>query len=282
MTDENSLNQDSEKYSEGIEDVSIIAESFRSEKYGFPKAESEILLNLESSLFKCQDSGWEIDNILEDGELSPFEFDQLSMNVNQIDENITFLSENHKKNIETVNKIIHFYNEVEGLIKESYYTKVIQKSGKIHRTDNHRTYSIDEASFYNGIKALNNILQKKKSSDESGEISKLEREIACLAKTLGTIEQKVVFNVLYTKPTQILKTYKTSLEIIEATIMPLYELIKESYYLDKIQGAKEGLAKIAENEDFDIGNTISIKGLFSRKRGLSEIEELSYVLKSFN
>lgn len=281
MTDESSLGQDSDEYLEDIIDVSNIAETFRSENYGFSKAESEILLNLESSLFKCQDSGWEIDNILEDGELTPFEFDQLSMHVNQIDENITFLSEKHKENIETVNKIIHFHNEVEGLIEESYYTKVNQKLSKIHRT-NHRTYSIDETSFYDGIKAMNNILQKKKASDENDEISKLEREIICLTKIFGTMEEKVIFNILYTKPTLILKAFRTSLEIIEATIMPIYELIKESYYLDKIQSAKEGLAKIAETEDFEIGNTISIKGLFTRKRGISKIEELSDVLKSFS
>ncbi len=281
MTDESSLSQDSDEYLEGIIDVSNIAERFRSENYGFSKVESEILLNLESSLFKCQDSGWEIDNILEDGELTPFEFDQLSMHVNQIDENITFLSEKHKENIETVNKIIHFHNKVEGLIEESYYTKVNQKLSKIQRT-NHRTYLIDETSFYDGIKAMNNILQKKKASDENDEISKLEREIICLAKIFGTMEEKVIFNILYTKPTLILKTFRTSLEIIEATIMPIYELIKESYYLDKIQSAKEGLAKIAETEDFDIGNTISIKGLFTRKRGISKIEELSDVLKSFS
>lgn len=281
MTDESSLSQDSEECLEDIEDISNIAERFRSVNYGFSKAETEILLNLESSLFKCQDSGWEIDNILEDGELTPFEFDQLSMHVNQIDETITFLSEKHKENIEAVNKIIHFYNKVEGLITESYYTKVIQKLSKIQRT-NHKTYSIDETLFYDGVKALNNILQKKKVSSENGEMSKLEREISCLAKTLGDMEQKVVFNVLYTKLTLILKTFKTSLEIIEATIIPIYELIKESYFLEKIQGAKEGLAKIAENENFDIGNTISIKGLFNRKRGINKIEELSYVLKSFN
>ena len=113
MNDESSLNQDSEECLEDIEDISNIAESFRNENYGFSKIESAILLNLESSLFKCLDSGWEIDNILEDGELSPFEFDQLSINVNQIDENITFLSEKHKENIEIVNKIIHFYKKVE-------------------------------------------------------------------------------------------------------------------------------------------------------------------------
>ncbi len=281
MTDESSLNQDSEECLEDIEDISNIAKSFRNENYGFSKTESETLLDLESSLFKCLDSGWEIDNILEDGELSPFEFDQLSINVNQIDENITFLSEKHSENIETVNKIIHFYNEVEGLIKESYYSKVIQNLGKFTAVK-HKTYSIDETSFYEGIKALNNILQKKKASYESSEISKLEREITCLARIFGTMEEKVVFNILYTKPTLILKTFRTSLEIIEATIMPIYELIKESYYLDKIQGAKEGLAKIAETEDFDIGNAISIKGLFNRKRGISEVEELSDVLKSFN
>ncbi|MHA1345751.1 MAG: hypothetical protein ACTSVO_14240 [Candidatus Heimdallarchaeaceae archaeon] len=281
MTDENLLLNDSEEGLDDIRDITDIAECFRNENYGFSKAESEILLDLESSLFKCLDSGWEIDNILEDGELSPFEFDQLSINVNQIDENITFLSEKHKENIETVNKIIHFYNEVEGLIKESYYSKVIQKPGKITSVKQ-KTYSIDETSFYDGIKALNNILQKKKASDEISNTSKLEREITCLAKIFGTMEEKVAFNILYTKPTLILKTFRTSLEIIEATIMPIYELIKESYYLDKIQGAKEGLAKIAETEDFDIGNTISIKGLFNRKRGISEIEELSDVLKSSN
>jgi len=281
MNDENSISHDSEECLEYILDVSNIAESFRNENYGFSNEESAILLNLETSVFKCLDSGWEIDNILEDGELTPFEFDQLSMHVNQIDENVTFLSEKHKENIEIVNKIIHFYNKFEGMIKESYHTKDMQKIGTI-TTVRHKTYSVDETLFYGSIKALNNILQKKKVSDESGEISKLEREITCLAKILGTMGQKIVFNILYTKPTLILKTFRTSLEIIEATIMPIYELIKESYYLDKIQSAKEGLAKIAENEDFDIGNTISIKGLFSRKRGISEIEELSDVFKSFN
>ncbi|MCK5140643.1 MAG: hypothetical protein KAQ70_00465 [Candidatus Heimdallarchaeota archaeon] len=281
MNDKSSLNQDSEECLEDIENISNIAESFRNENYGFSKIESAILLNLESSLFKCLDSGWEIDNILEDGELSPFEFDQLSINVNQIDENITFLSEKHKENIEAVNKIIHFYNKVEDLIKESYYSEALQKHGKITAVK-HKMYSIDETSFYEGIKALNNILQKKKASSESDEISKLEREISCLAKIFGTMEEKVVFNILYTKPTLILKTFRTSLEIIEATIMLIYELIKESYYLDKIQAAKEGLAKIAETEDFDIGKTISIKGLFTRKRGISRIEELSDVLKSFS
>ncbi len=281
MTDESSLNQGSEEFLGDIIDISKIAESFRNENYGFSKNESKILFNLESSLFECLDYGWEIDNILEDGELTPFEFDQLSMHVNQIDEIINNIAETHKENIETVNKIIHFYNEIEGLIKKSYYTEDIRKMTKITAVK-HKAYSIDETLFYDSIKALNNILQKKKISGESDEISKSEREIVCLAKILGTMEQKVVFNILYTKPTLILKTFLTSLEVLEATIMPIYELIKESYYLEKIQAAKEGLAKIAENEDFDIGNTISIKGLFNRKRGISKIEELSDVLKGFN
>ncbi|MBY8999819.1 MAG: hypothetical protein KGD64_02795 [Candidatus Heimdallarchaeota archaeon] len=282
MTDDNSFSEYSEECLEEIANISVIAENFRTGNFGFSKSESATFLNLESTLLKCLDYSWEIDNILEDGELTPFEFDQLSMYINKIDELTNILSKRHKDNKKIINKIVFFHNAVEGLIKESYYLVDNSKGIQPYTREKVKVYSIDETSFYSSLKALNNILVKKKPVEDKNEISKIEREIICLAKIFGTIEEKIAFNTLYEKPTLLLKAFRTSLEIIEVTIMPIYELIRSSYYLEKIQIAKEGLAKIAESEDFAIGNAIPIKGLFKRKGVIGDIEELSYLLKGFN
>ena len=282
MTNNESFSEYSEECLRELADISIIAQNFRTGNYGFSKGESATFLNLESTLFECLDYSWEIDNILEDGELTPFEFDQLSMYISKIDEVTINLSKRHKENKEIVNKIASFHRAVGRLAKENYYyvdSKVVLQP---YQREKKKVYSFEEASFYRSLKELNNMLVKKKTIEDKNEISKIERETRCLAKILGSMEEKIAFNTLYNKPTLLIKAFQTSLEIIEVTIMPIYELIRSSYYREKIQGAKEGLAKLAESEDFAVGKTISIKGLFKRKGVIGDIEELSYLLKGFN
>ena len=112
--------------------------------------------------------------------------------------------------------------------------------------------------------------------------SKLERELLELAKIIGKLEEKHAFNSLYTSPTILMNEIISSLEILEAMIEPFYHMVKGNYYSEEISSAKIGLVLLSQNKELDVGETIKIRGLFSRKRGIEELEELSYVLRSID
>jgi hypothetical protein len=65
-------------------------------------------------------------------------------------------------------------------------------------------------------------------------------------------------------------------------IEPFYHMVKGNYYSEEISSAKIGLVLLSQNKELDVGETIKIRGLFSRKRGIEELEELSSVLRSLD
>ncbi|MHA2357969.1 MAG: hypothetical protein ACXABK_04290, partial [Candidatus Heimdallarchaeaceae archaeon] len=226
---------------------------------------------------------WEIDSMVEDKEITPYEIDKMSALVDEITFVTNRLGDNHKENARVINKITDIYRNLEELVDKLKYTEDIEaRFGQTYTAITKTGYTIYEDKYYEILNTLSSLLGKRKKADKSEEISKLEREFINIANILGKILDYLTFNVLYVKPPHAISEFMNSLEILKATIVPIYTLIKYDYYSTEIEEAKTGLKKLYEEEEIKLGESIHIKGLFGRKEGINELEELSEIFRSID
>ena len=263
--------------------ITDISKKLQRDDISLPANESRILLDFEEAVLECMNYGWEIDSMLEDENLSPYEYDQLVSRLEKLSEVIDILLEKHKNNVETLNKVISIYKILKSLIKEIQFVEdIVIILTKTYTVEKKTAYTINENEYLVALEALDSFFKKSKIKAEERKESKLERELLELAKIIGKLEEKHAFNSLYTSPTILMNEIISSLEILEAMIEPFYHMVKGNYYSEEISSAKIGLVLLSQNKELDVGETIKIRGLFSRKRGIEELEELSYVLRSID
>ncbi|MHA1954123.1 MAG: hypothetical protein ACW96U_09295 [Candidatus Heimdallarchaeaceae archaeon] len=261
--------------------ITDISKKLQRDDISLPANESRILLDFEEAVLECMNYGWEIDSMLEDENLSPYEYDQLVSRLEKLSEVIDILLEKHKSNVETLNKVISIYKILKSLIKEIQFVEdIVIILTKTYTVEKKTAYTINESEYLVALEALDSFFKKSKIKADERKESKLERELLELAKIIGKLEEKHAFNSLYTSPTILMNEIISSLEILEAMIEPFYHMVKGNYYSEEISSAKIGLVLLSQNKELDVGETIKIRGLFSRKRGIEELEELSDVLRS--
>ena len=66
-----------------------------------------------------------------------------------------------------------------------------------------------------------------------------------------------------------------SMEVLRALIDPIRILIDGKYFQEEIKSAKIGVALISEDKKLDIGDTIKIRGLFTKKKDANDLKKLS-------
>ena len=86
-------------------------------------------------------------------------------------------------------------------------------------------------------------------------------------------------NVMYVKPSFYMKEIINSVEVLRATIEPIYILIKRDYFREEIKSAKIGISLMSDDKSLNVGDTIKIRGLFTRPKGVYPLEKLSRTLK---
>ena len=264
-----------------LERVSKISTKLQKDDISLPPNESRVLLDFEEAVLECMNYGWEIDSMLEDENLSPYEYDQLVSRLEKLSEVIDILLEKHKENVATLNKVISLYKILKKLIKEIQYIEDISIIlTKTYTVEKKTGYTIEENDYFAALDAFDSFFQKSKIKTDNRKESKLERELLELAKKVGKLEEKHAFNSLYTSQTILMNEILSSLEILEAMIEPFFHMVKGNYYSEEISSAKIGLVLLSQNKELDVGETIKIRGLFSRKRGIEELEELSDVLRT--
>jgi hypothetical protein len=263
--------------------IAEISKKLQRDDIRLPAKESRILLDFEEAVLECMNYGWEIDSMLEDENLTPYEYDQLVSRLEKITEVIDVLLEKHKSNVKTLNKIISVFKVLKGLIKEIQFVEdLVIILTKTYTMEKKTGYTIEEGDYLAALESLDSFIQKSKTSTKERKESKLERELLELAKIIGKLEEKHAFNTLYTSPTILMNEIISSIEILEAMIEPFYHMVKGNYYSEEISSAKIGLVLLSQNKELDVGETIKIRGLFSRKRGIEELEELSDALRTLN
>jgi len=268
-----------------IKRIKAIAKGFRREEFSLSQSESKTIRKVEEAVLECLNYGWEIDSMLEEGELSPYEFDQLSTRLDKLGLVTKQLAENHQKIAETLNDILLIFSLLNAMVTEVEYIEdaKINDSGHVTKQSfiTKTGFTIDETSYYEMLEKLDSLLEEKKTDNDVYNISKLERELNNSIKIVGKIDSDVVLNVLYLKPPVPMLEILNSIEILKATIEPIYNLIKGKYFREQIKSAKIGMDFLARNNDLNVGETIKIKGLFSRKKGLDCFEELSTIMTKY-
>ena len=73
----------------------------------------------------------------------------------------------------------------------------------------------------------------------------------------------------------------SSTEVLRALLEPIHSLIRGKYFQEEIKSAKIGVALISEDKGLDIGDTIKIRGLLTRKKGVKNLSKLSDTLVTF-
>ncbi len=283
MSDNHSKQDNFKDKYQKLNKIKNISKNLQREDISLPPNESRILLEFEEAVLECLNYGWEIDSMLEDENLSPYEYDQLVSRLEKLSEVIDVLIERHKDNVKTLNKVISVFKILKGLIKEIQFVEdLVIILTKTYTMEKKTGYTIEEGDYLAALESLDSLVVKSKTNIEEKKESKLEREILELAKTIGKLEERHAFNTLYTSSTILMNEIISSLEILEAMIEPFYHMIKGNYYSEEISSAKIGLVLLSQNKELDVGETIKIRGLFSRKRGIEELEELSDVLRSLN
>jgi len=222
---------------------------------------------------------WEIESVLEDEKFSPYEYDKIANHLDKLLQTTELLSENDEENIQIINKIVKSFNSIKNLIKEVGYVEDI----KLRYTPVKKTgYVIEESSYVKSINAMNSLLKINKTEDKTEKKSKLEREFINLSRFLGMANEKLVMSVIYIKPPMLMSEIKASIEIITATIEPIYQMIRGKYFREEIKSAKIGLSLLTEDKNLKIGDSVKINKLFTRKKAIGELEELSEILRSFS
>ncbi len=268
---------------EKLEEVNKITRTFTERDIVLPLNESKVLLDLEEVVLESINYGWEIEAVLEDEKLSPYEYDKIANHLDKLLQTTDQLSENDSENILVLNKIVKGFNSIKNLIKEVEYVEDVHSVlGQYPTPDKKTGYVIEESRFIKAINAMNSLLKINKSEKTTEKKSKLERELINLSKFLGLANEKLIMNVIYIKPPMLMSEIKASLEIITATIEPIYEMIKEKYFREEIKSAKIGLSLLAEDKNLKIGDSVKINRLFTRKKAIGELEELSEILRSFS
>lgn len=257
-----------------------IARSFREINLSIPLEDSRALKEVEDTVLECTNYSWQIDSMLEDDKISPYEYEQISTHLEKINDLTHKLAEHHKENAKLMNKIIGIYNTLQVLIQEISYLSV---SNDFDLSDEKEIakeigYLIEESVCCEVLERLSNYFVTRDDLYKNPEISKLEREIINSIKVVGNIENGVLLNVLYIKPSIVMDEILSSIEILRILVNPIHRIIKERYYREELKTAKIGLELVSEDKSLSIGETIKIKGLFSKKKGFSDFEELSEIL----
>ena len=278
FTTENTLEEQTER----IKRIKATAKGFRREEFSLSHKKSKTILKIEEAVLECLNYGWEIDSMLEEGKLSPYEFDQLSTRLDKLGLVTKQLAENHQEIAQTLNDILHIFRLLKKMITEVEYIEDAKSTDSGHISERNfitkTGFTIDETSYYEILEKLDFLLEEKKTDNDVYNISKLERELNNAIKIVGKIETDIVLNVLYLKPPAAMLEIMNSIEILKATIEPIYNLIKGKYFREQIKSAKIGMDLLARNNNLNVGDTIKIKGLFSRTKGLEYFDELSTII----
>ncbi len=268
-----------------IKKIKSIAKGFRREEFSLSQKKSKTIRKVEEAVLECLNYGWEIDSMLEEGELSPYEFDQLSTRLDKLGLVTKQLAENHQEIAQTLNDILLIFRFLKEMVTEVEYIEDAKINDSGHVTEQSfitkTGFTIDETSYYEILEKLDSLFEEKKTDNDVYNISKLERELNNAIKIVGRIDTDVVLNVLYLKPPAPMLEILNSIEILKATIEPIYNLIKGKYFREQIKSAKIGMDLLARNNNLNVGETIKIKGLFSRTKGLEYFEELSTILTNY-
>ncbi|MCG3215441.1 MAG: hypothetical protein KAS63_01915 [Candidatus Heimdallarchaeota archaeon] len=262
-----------------------IAERFRGDKFSLSKDESITIRKVEEAVLECLNYGWEIDSMLEEGNLTPYEFDQLSTRLGKLGLVTKQLAENHQNISKTMNSIILMYKLLNQIVSAVEYIEDVKynNSGLVstQRYITKTGYTVDEDIYYDILEKLDSLLEEEKLDNGVYNFSKLERELNNAIKITGKIDAEVVLNVLYLKPPVPMSEILNSIEILKATIEPIYNLIKGKYFREQIKSAKIGMDLLAKDNNLNVGDTIKIKGLFSRKKGTEGFDELGTILTDY-
>jgi len=266
-----------------LEKMKKLSKNLVQSNLGLAYEDSQVIIKLEEGLMECMNCGWEIDSMLEDKEITPYEIDKMSSLIDEINFVTDRLGDNHKENARVMNKITETYRLLEKLVEEVKYTEDIEAGfGQTYSAVTKKGYAIYEDKYYEILNSVSDYLRKKKKTSGSEDISKLEREFVNIARILGKILDYISFNVLYIQPSHVISEFMNSLEVLKATIVPIFTLIKYDYYSTEIKEARIGLKQLYEEEEIKVGESIQIKGLFSRKKGIDELEELSEIFRSLD
>ena len=268
-----------------IKRIKSIAKGFRREEFSLSQKKSKTIRKAEEAVLECLNYGWEIDSMLEEGELSPYEFDQLSTRLDKLGLVTKQLAENHQEIAQTLNDLLLIFRLLKEIVTEVEYIEDAKINDSGHVTEQSfitkTGFTIDETSYYEILEKLDSLLEEKKTDNDVYNISKLERELNNAIKIVGKVDTNVVLNVLYLKPPAPMLEILNSIEILKATIEPIYNLIKGKYFREQIKSAKIGMDLLARNNNLNVGETIKIKGLFSRTKGLEYFEDLSTILTNY-
>ena len=268
-----------------IKRIKAIAKGFRRDDFSLSQKKSKTIRKVEEAVLECLNYGWEIDSMLEEGELSPYEFDQLSTRLDKLGLVTKQLAETHQEIAQTLNDILKIFRIIKEMVTEVEYIEDAKINDSGHITEQSfitkTGFTIDETSYYEILEKLDSLLEEKKTDNDVYNISKLERELNNAIKIVGRIDTDIVLNVLYLKPPVLMLEIMNSVEILKATIEPIYNLIKGKYFREQIKSAKIGMDLLARNNNLNVGETIKIKGLFSRTKGLEYFDDLSTVLTNY-
>ena len=245
-----------------------IAVTFREENLSLPLEESKKLKELEETVLECTNYGWQIDSMLEDEVISPYEYEQISMHLEKINDLTLKLAENHKENARILNKILKLYRLLRNLIKEVNLNSETKEV--VYVIEENSCCEVLEEMIKHFSKDVHNTLERS---------SRIERELINLIKVVGSIENEVVLNVLYFSPTTVMDELFNTLEVLRILLEPIHTLLKARYFREELKTAKIGLELISDDETLQVGETLKIRGLFSSKKtGTSELEEISEIL----
>jgi hypothetical protein len=257
-----------------------IAKSFREETFSISKSDSVIIKKVEDAVLECLNYGWEIDSMLEDEKISPYEFDQISSHLEKLGDVTRNLEKNDEDNFRVMNNVLSIYDCLKGIISEIQYTEDVRPGlGNTPIPTNKKGYVVEEESYLSNLEDLLELIKTRKIDSED-QLSKLEREIIKAIKVIGLIDEEITMNVLYIKPTFYMKEIMVSVEVLRATIEPIYTLIKGYYFREEIKSAKIGISLMSEDKSLNVGDAIKIRGLFSRPKGVDSLEKLSRTLKT--
>jgi hypothetical protein len=258
-----------------------IAKKLRDVDYSIPKEDSKVIRKIENAVLEILNYGWKIDTILEDDKISPYEFDQISSHLEKLGTVTKELEEEDEDNYRVVNNLISIFNCLSDIVRETKYIVDVKAGlGNYPISVDKIGYVVEEEAYLNNLEDLLDFIEIRKISDEN-QISKVEREIIKAIKTIGIIEQEVTMNVLYVKPTFCMKEILDSVEVLRAAIEPIHTLVKGYYFREEIKSAKIGISLMSEDKSLNVGDTIEIKGLFSRPKGVNSLEKLSRTLIEF-
>ncbi len=270
----------SRNFKDKRERIKEIATSFRDEDYLLPKEDSAIIKSVEDAVLEILNYGWEIDSILEDDQITPYEFDQISSHLEKLGMVTRELEEKDEDNYRVINNIISIYDCLKDIISEIDYTVDVRAGlGNMPIAKNEKGYMVEEETYLMNLEDLLDCIEIGKVDSEE-QLSKVEREIIKAVKTIGMIEEEIVMNVLYVKPTLYMKEIMNSVEVLRLAIEPIHTLGKSYYFREEIKSAKIGISLMSEGKNLNVGDTIKIRGLFSRPKGAYSLEKLSRILKT--